>query len=108
MRVDIDTQRIMEDMRHELNIAMVDAAHQIVEAAQSSVPTRTRKLSRSARVVERGANNVVIIYDTAYAGRVYWDKSLKHRRGKAQWIRAILKGKGKKIIRQCLIKQLGG
>ena len=108
MRVDFNTKRLYEDIRYEVNEAMSEAAHQIVDVASSRVPSKTNRLRNSARVEERGPNKVVIVYDRLYAGRVYWDPKLKHRRGKSQWIRAILKGKGKKIIRECLIKQLGG
>lgn len=109
MRVDFNTKQLLEDIRHEVNSALLDAAHQIVEVANKRVPVKTGNLSRSARVEERGANRVVIVYDTPYAGRIYWDKSLKLQRGKRQvWMRTIIKGAGKKIIRQCLIKQLGG
>ena len=109
MRVVFNTRQLLEDIRHEVNSALVDAAEQILDVADSRVPVGTGRLRNSGRVEERGANRVVIVYNTPYAGRVYWDKNLKLRRGKRpQWMRTILKGKGKKIIRQCLIKQLGG
>lgn len=108
MRVDFSTKQLCEQIRYEINEALSDAAHQIIGVASTRVPTKSGRLRNSARVEERGANRVVIVYDEPYAGRVYWDKALKHKKGRSQWIRSMLKGKGKKIIRECLIKQLGG